>query len=526
MCKGKSLWIYMTVVTLAFASAALSQDRNRDPAMRQRDDDRMRSIRLRLRRKMDALLPPFGEHIGRHCALDEAAQDRFRAAVFESLNTMLEQDGMRTRGMEYLLTDDLTLVEKMLSKPDFRGAFAKSLSEKQLQDYMELTHTRRKLDQQAVCKQVVALLGRSLSLTAHQRVRVERAILAAGDESEVRISSLAWTGANLGWDVMGTTSGLRLPLPDVQLDGILTPVQARVWALMSAQGNEQDNRAGQEGRGTNRRNEDPRLARYRAAEAEFNRAVEAGRMTREQANERLIGLRQRLWADNATARQNSDAPESEDRVRQLAEAQLAAHTEQLGQLDARAAKRLRLAAKGTVEQVLESRATGPREEPTNAPFEGAAVRIREAVATGRIRWEQAAVRLEAMRPRGSDARSTTAPVDVTGHPLYQETIKDVLSAEAYARYQARQAEGLAFRQQAARDVVVAGLDLQLWLGEKQRKHFEQAAAKLCISPEDATIPTPAEMVGRLHDHFSRAESAVLSSWQTQQFEAIRTGHNR
>jgi len=522
---SKNKWICILVL-LTLASAALSQDRNRDPRVRQRDNDPMRVIRLRLGPKMDALLPPFGEHIGRYCALDQAAQDRVRAAVLESLNTLLEQDGMRARGMEYLLADDLTLVEKMLSQPDWRGAFAKCLSEKQLQDYTRFTHKRRQLDQQAVRKQVVAWLGRSLSLTANQRVQVERAILVAGEESEVRISSLGWTGFNLRRDVMDATSGLLSPLPDVQLDGILTPAQARVWALMRAQGNEQGNRAGREGRGNNRRDEDPRLVRYRAAEAELSRAVEAGRMTREQANERLIGLRQRLWADNATARQDNDTPESEDRARQLADAQLAAHTAQLGQLDDRAAKRLELAAKGTVEQVLESRDADPREDPANARFGDATNRIREAVAQGRITREQAAARLEAMRPRGGDARSSTAPVDISDHPLYQQTIKDVLSKEAYARYQARQTESLAFRQQATRDVVVAGLDLQLWLGEKQRKRFEQAAAKLFAPPPNATVPTPADMVAKLHEHFSRTESTVLSPWQIRQFEAIRAGGNR
>ena len=98
--------------------------------------------------------------------------------------------------------------------------------------------------------------------------------------------------------------------------------------------------------------------------------------------------------------------------------------------------------------------------------------------------------------------------------------------EVYARYQARQAESLAFRQQAARDLAVANLDLQLWLGEKQRKRFEQAAAKLPALPADSEVLTPADLVAKLHDHFSRTEREVLSSRQTQEFEVIRTGGNR
>lgn len=70
----------------------------------------MRGVRLRLKPKMEALLLPLGEHIGRHCGLDQAAVDTFRATVFESLNTMLEQERLRARGIEYLVADSLTLV--------------------------------------------------------------------------------------------------------------------------------------------------------------------------------------------------------------------------------------------------------------------------------------------------------------------------------------------------------------------------------------------------------------------------------
>jgi len=504
-----------------------AEDRAR---VRQRDDDPMRGVRLRLRSKTEALLPPLGEHIGRHCGLDQAAADTFRAVVFESVNTMLDQDGTRSRALEYLLADDFTLVETMLSQPGWRGAFAKCLTEKQLQDYTEFTHTRRQLDQQAVRRQVVAWLDQPLSLTADQRAQVEQAILAATEESDAKISSLALTGTNLRRDLMDSFSGLIAQLPDNRLDDILTPAQAKVWALMSPQSNRarRDHRE-QQGRDDNRRDENPRLARYRAAEAELNGAVEAGRITREQANERLIGLRQRLWADGVAVRQDDDAPESEDQVRRLAEAQLAAHTEQLGKLDDRAAKRLKLAAKGAVEQVLESQDTGQRGNTNNrgdADLERRAIAIRDAVVAGRLTREQAAEVLSAMRQRGSEARQQKAILDITSHPLYQQTIKDVLSAEAYAKYQAQQAESLAFRQQAARDLVVASLDLQLWLGEKQRKRFELAAAKLPAQQANAIVPAPAEMVTELYEHFSSTNRTVLSPWQTQEFQDISTGRNR
>ena len=251
-------------------------------------------------------------------------------------------------------------------------------------------------------------------------------------------------------------------------------------------------------------------------------------MTREQANEGLLGLRRQLWTA-PDVRREDDADQSEDQTRQLAEAQLAAHTEQLGKLDARAAKRLELAAKGAVEQVLESLDTGQQADPSSprgADVERAAIRIRAAVVQGRITREQAGERLRAMRERGSEPRQRNATADITGNPLYQQTIKDVLFKEAYARYQARQTESLAFRQQATRDLVVASLDLQLWLGEKQRKRFEQVAAKLPAPATDETDTVRAEMVTKLYEHFSRTDREVLSPWQIQEFQEIRTGGNR
>ena len=166
MRKNSSQWIYM-ITALTLASASFAQDRN--AGVRQRGKDAERGVTQFLRWKMERLLPQLGEHIGRHCALDEAAVDKFRATVFESVNTMLEQDNPRGWGLENLRADDFTLVETMLSQPGWRGAFAKCLTEKQLQDYTEFTHTRRQLDQQAVRKQVVAWLVRTLSLTAVQR---------------------------------------------------------------------------------------------------------------------------------------------------------------------------------------------------------------------------------------------------------------------------------------------------------------------------------------------------------------------
>ena len=250
------------------ASVGFAQDRNRDPGARQRGEDAGRGRKLYLRWKMERLLPQLGEHIGRHYALDEAAVDKFRATVFESVNTMLEQDTPRGWGLENLRADDFTRVETMLSQPGWREAFAKCLTEKQLQDYTDFTHTRRQLDQQAVRKQIAAWLDRPLSLTADQRGKVEQAISAATEGKPMAISSLSFADAGFRGDLMDSTLRLFPRFSHIQLNGILSPAQATVWALMRPKSKEQGNPARrvpreQEGRDNNRREPDVRLARYR-----------------------------------------------------------------------------------------------------------------------------------------------------------------------------------------------------------------------------------------------------------------------
>jgi len=209
---------------------------------------------------------------------------------------------------------------------------------------------------------------------------------------------------------------------------------------------------GREERGNRANEPDPRLIRYRDAEAEINKAVEAGRITREQANERLIGLRQRLWREDRDNR-GEDASLSEDRARLIAEAKLAAHTEQLDPLDERTSKRLALAAKGVVEDYMESRS-----EDNMVIYREAETKLMQAVEDGEVTREQAEERLISLRKelwdeKGNERNTQDSGADITDHPLYQQTIKDVLSEGAFAKYKALQAEKQAFRLQADGEIL-------------------------------------------------------------------------
>lgn len=88
---------------------------------------------------------------------------------------------------------------------------------------------------------------------------------------------------------------------------------------------------------------------------------------------------------------------------------------------------------------------------------------------------------------------------------------------------ASQSERLAYRQQALRDVVVAAIDNFLWLGEKQRKHFEGTAAELVAPLAIAGVQVPVQVPT---EFFERADRELLSPWQRRQFEELNTRWNQ
>ena len=100
--------------------------------------------------------------------------------------------------------------------------------------------------------------------------------------------------------------------------------------------------------------------------------------------------------------------------------------------------------------------------------------------------------------------------EITNHPLYQQTIKDVLSDEAFARYKALQAERQAFRLQATSDLVVASLDTHLLLDKNQRQHFEDTVAQL---------PTSTNIFTKLFEQLDNSE--VLNSWQQARLDEFK-----
>ncbi|MDE0324820.1 MAG: hypothetical protein OXN27_12975 [Candidatus Poribacteria bacterium] len=165
---------------------------------------------------------------------------------------------------------------------------------------------------------------------------------------------------------------------------------------------------------------------------------------------------------------------------EIAEAKLVAHTELLGTLDERAARRLALVAKGVAQQYTEA------QDKTH----------------------------DAMDELWGDEGTK---IDITDHPMYQQAIKDVLSEEAFAQYSTYQAEREVWHQQVLRDVVVACMDTQLLLGDTQREALETAASQLIPGP--LKEEKPAEfMFFQLFPQTVNFE--ILTLWQQNEFKRV------
>ena len=211
-----------------------------------------------------------------------------------------------------------------------------------------------------------------------------------------------------------------------------------------------------------------------------------------------------LWEED-----RDGTSESEEKMRRIAAAKLAAHTEQLGPLDERALQRLTLVAKGVVEEYLEA-----QDDDWETKYE----EIHKAVVAGKMTRQEVGQRLEGLkRQLHAEEHATNSDTDITHHPLYQQTIEDVLSAEAFAQYKALQAERQAFRQRALRDVLVASMDTELFLSDGQRKHFETTAEEVLDLPMPDEVSAPVYMVYQL---FQRTDHELLSPQQREEFERI------
>ena len=429
----------------------------------------------------------------------------------------VKRDTMRNAAEE----GGMKMLELLLSQTDFKAALTKHLNEEQLQDYLDLTQKRRKLAQQAITRQLTANLDQQLSLTTDQRQKVEQLLdmvnsfkkqLATGMKTEL-------TPIEMLVEIDSQESVNMLHRLKVPIDGILSKSQSEIWKLLVPSRKIKDPReeimeAVLLGKISKREAEVLKKELWQEKdddleeeEADIKAMAKAGKINKKLAGARLKDLKRRPRGKAEAENSNS---EFEKRAKLMAEAKLAAYTEQLGSLDDRASRRLSLVTKGVVEQHLEAQPEDPDERYKKAEAE-----IIKAVKAGKINRREVGAKLEALKKELWQEETewvteNESNTEITNHPLYQQTIKDVLSDEAFARYKALQAERQAFRLQATSDLVVASLDTHLLLDENQRQHFEDTVAQLSTSGNIFT---------KLFEQLDNSE--VLNSWQQARLDEFK-----
>ena len=210
----------------------------------------------------------------------------------------------------------------------------------------------------------------------------------------------------------------------------------------------------------------------------------------------------------------------EFQLRSFAIAKLRAHADLLGPLNKEASRRL-LAIEGVVvQQYIDAQDTDPE-----ATYRETAEKLRQAVETGEMTDKQVDKRLDALRQELWDEngaiRWREPNGDITRHPLFQQTIKDVLAEEAFAQYTAHQTETDNWHQQALRDVAVVSLGTPLVLNDTQRKQLETIAAELTVD----LLKTDA-LPNMFYQLLQRTDHEMLSPWQQEMLTSMQASFER
>ncbi|RKU27761.1 hypothetical protein C6499_11030 [Candidatus Poribacteria bacterium] len=508
--------------------------------------------------RIKSLLQHVTESVGKRYNLDEVAVKALHGSILNSIDNVLSQTESPNTFVKAMGNGNAVLLNMLLSRPACKAAFTEHLSEAQLQDYLDFAAARQQRDQHAAAHQITVRLDQELSLTPAQREEVVQLLRdkieneAAGNAMTVLRISSPQAAAQL--------ARYRLKIP---IDGILSKAQSKVWLGLITTDTGKKIRAGggtvrgmitdttpamnpiegvevqivavaQEGGGRafiattdangNYRHDDLPAGRYLINIFKEGYGDRIGKpVTIVNGGDHFVPLKMLktkkkvenvfdLFVPNRTTKKKDTADTAEPpSATQFAEAKLQAHTELLGTLDARAAQRLAIAAKGVVQQHFEA-----RDERHQETLQGFEADFMQKIEAGEMTREQALVALEAIKKDLSEKNSVISTSDITGHRLYQQAIKDVLSEEAYAQYSAHQTERRAWRRQALWDLVVAGMDTQLLLDNTQREHLETAVE--VFAPFSRRNSPPISMFFLLFQRQRNFE--ILTPWQQGEFKRV------
>lgn len=212
--------------------------------------------------------------------------------------------------------------------------------------------------------------------------------------------------------------------------------------------------------------------------------------------------------------------EVEFQLRAFAIAKLRAHVDLLGPLNKEASWRLSAIEGVVVQQYIDAQDTDPE-----ATYRETAAKLRRAVEAGEMTDRQADelldVQLKELWNKNGTIRWREPNGDITRNPLFQLTIKDVLSEDAFRQYTAHQTERDKWHQQALRDVAIASLGTPLVLDDTQRKRLETIATELTVN----LLKTDA-LPRLFYQLLQRTDQEMLSPWQQEMFTSMKAGFER
>lgn len=421
----------------------------------------------------EGLLQHVSESIGKRYKLDAPTVEALRKSILEAFNTVVEQENQDLRHFAQIEEySSIALLIAMLSHSDCKAAFAKYLTETQLQDYLDFTKARQQLVQQAIAQFITAYLDQALCLTVKQRENIVKLLLdAINDKQGLTLTSIM--NESLG---KGTVNLIHNEL-NISLDDILSQPQSKIWQGL-----------------VNRQDDHKDLV-----------AVE------------VVGVP----SDNEAEKDETDEKTPKSQKWILAEATLNAHTKNLGPLNESASKRLETATNGVVQQYVERQKPDVDEK---SKFDAALGPLMQAFMQQTISQKQAIEKLESIKKELWGEKHTKKQWDeyelyeITKHPLYQQAIKEVLSEDAYSQYKARQAERENFRIQAPQNLVVAWIDTVVLLNDTQRKQL-----KIKISTTQLTSPSISDggLQLMLVEFLIRMDNEILSPWQQGVFKGVK-----
>jgi len=533
-----------------------------------------------VKKQLNLVLGYLGERVAQQADLSSDELSQLQEALYASVEqSMTDDESIRQDWSIAAHTGTAStsdFLEKTLSYPAPRAALIAHLSKDQIQQYVTEAQSRNHRKRLALASQIVATVDPHLSFSAEQRKELTDTI-ATDPKLGINKSPVA---RSLTIEVMmridPNTMLQMIPQPvRQQIRDSLTPKQAAAWELLlpgkkrarkakeendgdrkeqwlaeqqklekailegeiapdeagkKMQAMEEENWGKKKKQGALNKGEkdwapdkekfrekaDPREARFNAAVGDIKALEAAGRITEEESDRRMTELKRRIFAEefDPTVAKGS----ASDHRRDLIVATLAAHTEQLGELDARASKRLELVSKGVVVQHMESlEAREQASEGADARLEQEMRAIREAIGAGRLTREQAAERMEGLRRQMAATMRRVPPSTlasgITNHPLYQKTIQDVLSEDAFGAYQAHRAKRESFRQQAVRNLVVANLDGQMLFDSAQQKDVQQISSVIEVVAEAPAYRVLSRVVEGL-------DKDNLSDWQREVFDSM------